>query len=62
MEDSTLNVAYCVTETYCNPNSATAGVIVLLVLLLLATLGIAIALYCRWKSQAPRILTMINFV
>lgn len=60
--DSSLNAAYCLTETYCNPNSATAGSIAILILLLVATLGIAVALYYRWKQLAPRSWTMIDFV
>ena len=60
-QDPILGV-YCLTETSCNPNSSTVVFFLILLLLLLASVGVALVLYCKLKGLATSSFTMANFV
>ena len=60
--DAVLQAAYCLTETACTPNTSTTGFVVIFVILVLATVGVALVLYCRWRSLVTDSYTMSSFV
>ena len=60
--DAIIQASYCLTETSCNPNLSTSGFVVILILLVLATVGVVLVLYCRWRNLTMGKYTMADFV
>lgn len=54
--------AYCVTDTYCNAVSPLWETIFIPLFLFLATLGILIVIYCKYRNMKPHLFTFVDFI
>ena len=60
--DPVISASYCLTQTYCNPNTSTTGFVIILLIMILALIGAGLVLYLRWRSLVKDTFTMANFV